>query len=89
MTNESSPSSVLLPHLVPRFKTSWSHTSFPTHIFLTECLIMHRDSCTLYLQKHKTYQKEYVSFLRPVTMQTFFPQVFQFYNLPVVHTGTI
>jgi len=50
---------------------------------------MHRDSCTLYLQKHKTYQKEYVSFLRPVTMQTFFPQVFQFYNLPVVHTGTI
>jgi len=39
----------------------FSHTH--THTFLTECLIMHRDSFTLYLQKHKTYLKEYVSSL--------------------------
>jgi len=32
--------SVLLPHIVPRFKTSWSHTSTPKCIFLTQCLIM-------------------------------------------------
>jgi len=40
MTNEPSPHSVLLPQIVPRFNTSWSHTSTPTCIFLTECLIV-------------------------------------------------
>ena len=70
ITNEFSPHSVLLPHVVPRFKTSRGHTSTPTCTFLTECLIMHGDNFTFLSTKTYTHLRGYVSYRQSVTKKT-------------------
>jgi hypothetical protein len=33
-------------HLVPRSKNEWSYTSIPQYVFVTRCLVNHRDKFT-------------------------------------------
>jgi hypothetical protein len=58
MTNESIPHSILLPHVVPRFKVSWSHMSTSTLHISDRVLNYAWGQLRLYIDKNTHISKK-------------------------------